>query len=79
MVCSSFLIGQNLVPNPSFENLDSGQIIDLLADTSTLNQQLDHWFSPSNCTPDIVTPLYSPNYFHSNLSYGTMEMYVLPS
>ena len=73
MVFSSFLIGQNLVPNPSFENLDSDQITDLLADTSTFNQQLDHWFSPSNCTPDIVTPLYSPNYFHPNLSYGMLQ------
>lgn len=72
MVCSSILIGQNLVPNSSFENLDSIQITGLLADTSTFNQQLDHWFSPSNCTPDIVTPLYSPNYFHPNLSYGLL-------
>jgi hypothetical protein len=72
MVYSTFLVGQNLVPNPSFEDLGTQQITDLLADTTTFNQQLDHWFSPSDCTPDIVTPLYSPNYFHSNLSYGLL-------
>ena len=59
--CTGLLFGQNLVPNPSFED-----ILDTLdhftEDDVEFSQSVAAWTTPNLASPDLITPVFSERF-----------------
>lgn len=53
--------GQNLVPNPSFEE-STGTITRFTENSADFNTNMAYWSSPNKASPDLITPKFSEKY-----------------
>lgn len=74
LISPSFYLAhaQNLVPNGNFERIRGERPKEYLITPELFSKQMPNWFSPNNGTPDIVTELFDPIFFHPNLFWGKL-------
>jgi len=69
-VCfNSVIISQNLVPNPSFEELND-TISGFINSSSEFEKKIKNWVVPNMTTPDVITPDFAEGYTNPPLAHS---------
>jgi len=71
------IYGQNLVPNPGFENIKD-TITNFTKDNFEFDAKVHNWISPTTATPDVITPDFIEKFIvppppHSGLNMIGMQ------
>ncbi len=64
LCCNSFLFCQNLVPNPSFEEIND-TISRFTKNHTEFTSKIKNWTTPNTASPDLITPFFKERYIET--------------
>lgn len=73
VLCHTLISGQNLVPNPSFENIND-TINGFTNDNFHFNRKIKTWTAVNSATPDLITPNFYERYITPSKPHSGVNM-----
>lgn len=70
---NSIIISQNLVPNPSFEELND-TVSGFINSASEFKVKIKNWYVPNSTTPDVITPEFEEGYIDPPAAHSGSNM-----